>query len=263
MKQLCPSILFGISLVAAARLPAADIDETGSLKVVRDAGRLKQGTFFYHDLDHGKEVGTSSIAIQRIPGSGNYVFANEATFAGDFSGFHSQRWRAIAGADFAPVSAVLEFVSESETSPIFELHYAAGRVSGFAVERKPPAPPARRLIDAAIRGNTVDQRIDWAAAIAGPLQAGRESEFSVYDPGTGVSRVIERVSGPEPIKTPAGTFSVIRITYEVEKLGKVERYIVFATREAPRIMIREDFPNGVVTELVRTSPKPSRQPKLP
>ena len=106
---------------------------------------------------------------------------------------------------------------------------------------------------AALSSNTVDQRIDWAAAISGPLATGRQSEFSVYDPGTGVSRVVERVGAPETIKTPAGLFAAIRIEYDVEKRGKRERYVVFATQTLPRVMIREDFPNGVVTELLRMS----------
>jgi hypothetical protein len=39
----------------------------------------------------------------------------------------------------------------------------------------------------------------------------------------------------------------------VEKRGKFERYVVFTTRKEPRVMLREEFPNGVVTELVGMS----------
>ena len=234
--------LFSIGLAASAQGDDAI--------AARDARRLKQGTFFYHDLEHGKEVGKSSITIRKLPDSGNYRFSNDATFTAEFSGFHSQRWQAIASADFAPLSAVLEFVGDSGPSPIFELHYAARRVSGYVMERKLAAPPAMRRIDAPILENTVDQRIDWAAAIAGDLTAGRQSEFSVYDPGTGVSRVAVRVAEPETLKTPAGVFSAIRIAYDVQKPGKAERYVVFTTRTTPRVMLREDFPNGVVTELI-------------
>jgi hypothetical protein len=237
--------LFSIGLAASAQGDDAI--------AARDARRLKQGTFFYHDLEHGKEVGKSSITIRKLPDSGNYRFSNDATFTAEFSGFHSQRWQAIATADFVPVSAALEFVGETQPSPIFELQYAGRRVHGFVVERKPSTPPARRLVDDTILQDTVDQRIDWAAAISGPLMAGGRLEFGVYDPNTGVSRVIERIGNRETIKTPAGAFSAIRIVYDVEKRGRVERYVVFTTREQPRVMIREDFPNGVVTELVAMS----------
>jgi hypothetical protein len=214
-----------------------------------DAGHLKQGTFSYHDMDRGKQIGTSSISI-RILANGNYEFSNNATFTEGFSGFHSQHWQAIAASNFEPISANLEFVDGSQSSPVFDLRYAAHRVSGFVVERKASVPSGKRPIDDRILENTVDQRIDWAAAISSSLSSGKQAEFSVYDPSTGVSRVIEHVGKSETIETPAGSFSAIRITYEVEMRGKVERYVVFTTRKTPRLLIREDFPNGVVTELV-------------
>jgi hypothetical protein len=250
MKWLYLAALFSASSIVSTQLVAAD--GPGDAIIARNAHRLKQGMFFYRDLDHGKEVGKSSISIKSLPGSGNYRFSNEATLAAGFSGFHSQRWQAIASADFAPVSAVLEFVGGSESSPIFDLHYAARRVSGYVIERK-AAAPVKRPVDDPILENTVDQRIDWAAAISSSLVPGRQSEFTVYDPATGVSRVVERVAEPETIKTPAGVFAAIRIEYEVEKRGRVERYVVFATRTLPRVMVREDFPNGVVTELTGMS----------
>ena len=162
MRRLLLATLFFLS--------PADAADAG---MARQAQRLKQGTFFYHDLDHGKEVGKSSIGISRLADSGNYRFSNEASFTVGFSGFHSQRWQAIARANFAPVSATLEFVGDSGPSPIFELHYAARRVSGYVFERKASAPPARRPVDDPIAENTVDQRIDWAAAISGSLTPGR------------------------------------------------------------------------------------------
>lgn len=248
MKRLFLATVICLGSIVSTQRAAAD--DSGAAMPARNAQRLKAGTFFYHDLDHGKEVGKSTITIGNLPGSGNYRFSNEATFTGDFSGFHSQRWQAVATADFAPVSAVLEFVGDSGPAPIFELHYAARRVSGYVIERKVPAPPAKRRIDDPVLENTVDQRIDWAAAISSDLTAGRQSEFSVYDPGTGVSRVIARVAQPETLETPAGVFSAIRVAYDVQKLGKAERYVVFTTRTTPRVMLREDFPNGVVTELI-------------
>ena len=228
---------------------AAGIDEPSDVSGL-DAGRLQQGVFSYRDLDRGKEVGTSSITIRKLEESGKYRFLNVAAMNTGFSGFRSQRWQATARANFAPVSAALEFVGDKKSSPIFELHYEARRVRGFVIEQKESAPPARRLVDDPISEDTVDQRIDWAAVMSAPLKKGRRSEFSVYDPGTGVSRVVERVGASEAVKTPAGTFQAIRITYDIDKRGKVERYIIFTTQKKPRVMVREDFPNGVVTELI-------------
>jgi hypothetical protein len=216
-----------------------------------DARRLKLGTFHYRDLEAGKQVGTGSITIQRIPESGNYRFSNVATFSSGFSGFQSQRWQAIATPGLRPLFASLEFGGESRTSPVFELRYHSGRVGGFVVEHQGSQPTVKRPIDDPVPCDTVDQRIDWAAVISGALVPGQHMDFNVYDPGTGVSAVVVTVGSVEMVKTPGGDFAAIRVAYEVTKRGKAERYIVFASQSLPRFMVREEFPNGVITELVR------------
>lgn len=216
-----------------------------------DARRLKLGTFHYRDMDAGKEVGTGSITIQRIPVTGNYRFSSVATFGSDFSGFRSQRWQAIATPSLRPLFASLEFAGEARTSPVFELRYHSGRVGGFVVEHQGSQPTVKRPIDDPVPGDTIDQRIDWAAVVSGALVPGQHTEFHVYDPSTGVSTVVATVGAAEMVKTPAGDIAAIRVTYDVTKRGKVERYIVFASQSLPRFMVREEFSNGVITEFVR------------
>ena len=86
---------------------------------VPDARRLRTGTFTYHDLDHGKEVGKGTITVRRLARSGNYDFVAESTFVTDFQGFSSQRWEAIATSRFDPVSARLAFVRDSQITSVF------------------------------------------------------------------------------------------------------------------------------------------------
>jgi hypothetical protein len=148
--------------------------QLAAAEAARDARHLKQGTFSYRDMDHGKQVGTSSISIRTLA-NGNYEFSNIATFTEEFSGFHSQRWQTIATSDFEPISATLEFAGDSQSSPVFGLYYAAHRVSGFVVDRDASGPSGKRPIDDAILENTVDQRIDWAAAISSSLRSGNQS----------------------------------------------------------------------------------------
>jgi hypothetical protein len=50
---------------------------------------------------------------------------------------------------------------------------------------------------------------------------------------------------------PAGTFETIRAVYRIEKLKETETYEVLASKETPRFMVREDFSNGMSTELVK------------
>jgi len=106
-------------------------------------------------------------------------------------------------------------------------------------------------VSASIHSNTVDQRIDWAAVMAFDLRKGTRFEFNVYDPATGTSEVRARVGPPRRIDVPAGTFRVFAVTYWVKKSTGAERYIVYATERLPRLMIREDFPDGTISELVK------------
>ena len=49
---------------------------------------------------------------------------------------------------------------------------------------------------------------------------------------------------------PAGTFSGVRVIYRIEKAGGPEIYQVLTNAKGPRMMLKEEFPNGAVTELV-------------
>jgi hypothetical protein len=216
-----------------------------------NAGRLKTGIFTYRDLDHGNEVGRGAITIRKLTDSGRYAFSNDSTFAADFSGFRSQRWEATATPTFEPISATLAFIRGSEIVPVLDLQYGSNRVTGFVVERKGPASGTKRPVDAPVPVNTVDQRIDWAAVLAGNLETGQEFEFNVYDPSTGVSRVAGRVGPLEQVRVPAGSFRAYRIIYQMEKAGTTEHYQMLASQDLPRVMLREEFPNGVFTELIQ------------
>jgi hypothetical protein len=43
---------------------------------------------------------------------------------------------------------------------------------------------------------------------------------------------------------------ITRVIYRSEKAGGTEQYQVLARRDHPRIMVREEFPNGTVDELI-------------
>jgi hypothetical protein len=196
-----------------------------------DANLLQTGRFLYRTTIDGKDAGASEITIGRPEGS-NFVFTNHVT------GAFVQQWEAIAGANFVPVSAKLTF---GDGRAGFELNYRNGRVTGF----KGP-----KTVDAEVPPDTVDQRIDWAAAMARDLSAGSEFAFHVYDPGTGLSPVTGKISGPESIHVPAGTFEAMRIVYRIDKAGRPEVYQVLTKRSGLRMLLKEEFPDGAVTELL-------------
>jgi hypothetical protein len=247
MKHVAAVIFLSVTSLFLGHLPGQDMPSSSS----HDARRLRTGILTYRDLDHGKEVGKSTITIRKLEGSGNYDFCADITFVADFKGFRSQRWEAVASSGFAPISATLAFVRGTEVATVFELRYQSGRVTGFVIDRKESGSEMTRSIDATVPANTVDQRIDWAAVVAGDLKTGQQFEFNVYDPGSGVSRVAGQVGPLEQVELPAGGFQAYRIIYQMEKARRIEHYQMLASRDSPHMMLREEFPNGSIGELVQ------------
>lgn len=208
-----------------------------------DAGRLQTGSFTFRTLMDGKEVGRSRIQIRRCAGSGNYVFSNLVI------GSFSQSWEAVASPTFAPVSAKLSFGEGSAAQTAFELSYQGNRVTGFVIPQKEPSK--RREVNEAITDDTVDQRIDWAAVMTlKEYIEGQKFQFRVYDPGTGNSLVSVRIGETQTITVPAGSFETVRVSYRIDKRGDTETYEVFVTKQTPRFMVKEKFPNGSMIELM-------------
>ncbi len=208
-----------------------------------DAGRLRTGSFSFRTLVDGTEVGRSRIEIRRATDSGNYIFSNLVT--GNFS----QSWEAVASPTFAPVSAKLSLGEGSAVHTAFNLAYQGNRVTGFITPQKEPSK--RRRVDETISDDTVDQRIDWAAVMAlKKYIEGQEFRFRVYDPGLGNSVVSVRIGNSETTAVPAGSFETVRISYRIDKRSGAETYEVFVTKQPPRFLVKEKFPNGSMSELV-------------
>src|SRR5882757_2591082 len=208
-----------------------------------DATRLQTGSYSFRTLVDGKEVGRSRIHIRRSDDSQNYVFSNLVL------GSFSQSWEAVASPTFAPVSAKLSFGQGSAARTAFDLSYQGNRVTGFITSQKEPLK--KREVDETVAGDTVDQRIDWAAVMAlEKYVEGQEFRFHVYDPGTGNSLVSVRIGESQTTTVPAGSFETVRVSYRIDKHSGPETYEVFVTKQAPRFLVKEKFPNGSIVELV-------------
>lgn len=261
MKRRIVVVVLGASFLLLAGLTVRN--PSSAVAIIRagpDAHRLKTGQFQYLDLYQGKNVGTGTITIGKRPDSANYDFSAVATFPSStgFKGFQSQRWECITTSALKPISATLAFGKGSNIPPVFDLKYLSGRVTGFALNRKGPNAGAKRPVDTILPANTFDQRVDWATILASDLQAGRQFEFNVYDPGTGVSHVAVRVSSLELLHVPAGTFDVYKVVYRIEKSSGTEQYEMWPSRNVPRTLVQEKFPNGDVGELVAPKSDESR-----
>jgi len=231
------SMFFCVALTGLA--PASS--ESGRTEL--NANQLRTGRFQYRTLLQEKDAGTSEISIHEGSSRGTFIYSNHVT------GQFSQHWEAIASADFTPISAKLSF--GDVLHPAFVLKYASGRVTGFVVPRH-SNDASKRNVYVRILPDTVDQRIDWAAAISHTdIAPGREFGFHVFDPGTGNSTVSARVAGPEEVRIPAGTFQAVRIIYSIQKSSGKEVYQVLTNVNGPRMLLKEEFPDGAVSELVR------------
>jgi hypothetical protein len=248
MNAVFATIILGAGFVFVSG--HASTKEISTAPAQPDAHRLKTGEFTYRDSIHGKQLGTSKITIEKAAAGSNYDFAAETIGYGD------QQWESVATPSFEPVSAKLSFGKPGARSPEFDITYTNRRVTGFVVSRPHSQTGARRSVDALVPAGTVDQRIDWATVLASDLKPGAQFHFSVYDPGIGISAALAQIGPLEEVHVPAGPFSVFKITYRIAKATGTEQYVVFASEDRPRVLVREDFPDGTVSELAETPGHP-------
>jgi hypothetical protein len=98
------------------------------------------------------------------------------------------------------------------------------------------------------------KRLDWAAVTASNLKAGGAFEFDVYDPSSGISHVEVRIGQVQTLRSPAGEFKTFPVSYEIKKRTATESYRVFVSKEEPRILVREEFPDGTQSDLDSIAP---------
>lgn len=243
IRSLC--VAAAVSLLAAPARAANQDSDLKSLHAQIDARRLQTGEFTYQDSAQGKVLGESLISIRQSAGDSNYHFSAQSL------GYFDQHWESVASATLTPISAQLTFGKGPDQPKAFELNYSNDKVTGFTHHRHSAEPNTQIPVNASIDPNTVDQRIDWATVMAFDLHKGSRYEFKVYDPNIGSSEVHVRVSPRRRIHVPAGSFNVFVITYRVKKSSGAERYVVYATGGLPRFMVREDFPDGTISELLK------------
>jgi hypothetical protein len=212
-----------------------------SIRSRPNAEKLKTGRFLYRTLLNGKDAGTNEISISKL-GADSFMFTNHVT------GAFAQQWEAVATTMFGPVSAKLTSGEGEKLQPRFEITYRDGRAIGWRLEK---STGKKININTKVLPNTVDQRIDWAAAMSQELALGHKLTFSVFDPVTQISHVTGRVVGAETVNVLAGTFAATRIAYSIEKPDHTETYQGLTNAAGARILLKEEFPNGAVTELIR------------
>lgn len=222
-----------------ASLPECPPVADANPRPVFDASLLKEGKFIYRTTRQGESLGETVIEIRRA--GDHYRLAMTAPLI-------AQAWRATVKPSFAPITAQLS-MAHGESPYSMSLRYEGTRIRGQ--ERK---GDIMNPVKARSTGLVIDQRVDWASVMAVDAPAGSAMTLSVYDPGTGFSQMLGKVGGTEVVKGAWGESTAVRLDYSICKGDHVENYTVYATQEFPRYMLREDMPNGLVSELLRIEP---------
>lgn len=230
---------FAIPAAAAGAAATCPSSPDANARPVFDASLLKEGRFIYRTTLKGELLGETALEIRRT--GSHYRITMSAPDVG-------QSWEALVDRTFAPLSAQLQMRTRNAPYAM-KLQYSGSGVTGE--ERRGDAVTR---VDSKLTGIVLDQRVDWASIMA--LVAPRQGALAlhVFDPGTGASPMVGRVGAEQPLTGSWGDAVALRLDYAICKREHVEQYTVYATREAPRYMLREDMPNGLVSELIRVEP---------
>lgn len=201
-----------------------------------EADHLRQGKFTYQLSLQGKPIGVAMIEI-RATQRGNY----QITFG---SKDVEQSWTSTLDRRFSPIEAKLEMLS-GRGAYSMSVSYTANKATG--TER---VDGSVRTFSTMLEGQVVDQRVDWAAMMAATFPSVGQIEFLVFDPSTSTSRLVGRRSESGPVDGTFRTLPAVRLDYTIHKGPHAECYTVFATRDRPCMMLREEMPGELVSQLI-------------
>lgn len=239
MRNLRPLVFLVITMSSASVWAGACPPSAhGNTQPSFDASLLKEGRFIYRTTLGGEFLGETALEIRRKGDTWRITMSAPKI---------EQSWEAEVRRSFAPLSAHLKMKTRHGPYEM-SLTYSGREVKGE--ERKADTV---KPVSAALNGVVLDQRVDWAAVMALQAPAGSLVEMSVFDPA-GLSRMLGEVGGARPLTGPFGEVQSVSLGYRICKPDHVESYLVHATRDLPRYMLREDMPNGLVSELTRIEP---------
>ena len=233
---ICALAWSGIASAADIVCPSTS---GADFKPTFDATLLKEGRFIYHTTLKGESLGETAIEVRRA--GAQFVITMSAPKI-------AQAWKATVAPSFAPLSASLQMRGRKGPYAM-ELKYMGRSITGEEREGGVTRP-----VSASMEGVVIDQRVDWAAMMASKAPTDSSIAVRVFDPSTGLSQMLGKIGGTQSMRGAWGEVAALRLDYTICKREHLEEYTVYATRETPRYMLREDMPNGLVSELVRIEP---------
>ena len=155
----------------------------------------------------GNPFGTTVIEIrQRTPTEFQIRFESKNL---------QQSWSSTFAKGFDPIAAELHMPGRKEPYHM-ALHYSAPAVSGEETRGAQTEP-----VRAAIGGQVIDQRVDWAAMMATEF-TGDGVSFNDYDPGTSFSRLTGTKLPVKTMDSVLGRQRAIELHYTIQKKDRAE-----------------------------------------
>jgi hypothetical protein len=144
-------------------------------------------------------------------------------------------------ADLTPIST-RQRQAQGPMQVEIDLQLANGRVTGRA--QLPEQMGGERNVDSEVVAGTLLPGMDEYVLAAAELGEGRSITVPVFSVMSGnVTNVTYRVTAAEEVTVPAGTFPA----YRVEVSGGPQPMTLYVRREAPHILLRQEFAGAPIS----------------
>ncbi len=208
-----------------------------------DRSQIVSRTDSFRIMVQGNPLGVQVNAIRVTPDSLVY------TERSNIGAFVEQHSTAVLDPSDLSMRAMDQAGSAQGQKIEAHLVYGGGRVKGAVTQPQPGGTARSFTVDTTVAPGTYDDNALALVLAALPLESGKTHNLNVFASGEGVSRIFSvKVSGPESVTVPAGTFQA----YRLDVTGGQAPLVIHVTTETPRRIVRlEPVGTPIVVELVK------------
>jgi len=212
--------------------------------VALDATQFAAHTDSSRVLIQGNPVGFTVSEVRR-PGD-SLVYVERSNLA---NGAFDQRTTVVLDPRDGSVRQVDQVTVQQGQKTETHLAYAGARVKGSSAAPQPDGSVKRFDVDTALPLGTVDENAVPFVVPALPLAAGQVMAMTFFTPSENVVKTLTfKVSGPESVTVPAGTFQA----FHIDVTGSRVPFTMYVSADAPRRLLKTEFVGQpFVVELVK------------
>ena len=213
--------------------------------VALDATQLAAHTDSSRVVIQGNPVGFTVSEIRRPPPD-SLLYTERSNLA---NGTFQQQTTLVLEPASGLVRQVDQVTTQQGQKAETHLSYAGGRVKGASATPQPDGSVKRFEIDTALPPGTVDENAVPFVVPALPLAPGKTFAMTFFTPSENAIKVLTfKVSAPESVTVPAGTFQGFRI----DVTGSRVPFTMYVGTDTPRRLLKTEFVGQpFVVELVK------------